>query len=179
VVPADLYAHRPAAPAAATGAEPPTSKVMRWLTPPGSEDGFLKRFVLATWWLGVVVMLLLIVQRGGKPADFFCGVITGAAAGLAVSATAGCVLIAVDAFPRAVLAALTSPHSEGGAALWAIVWIFLAVICWGVLGAGLGLVLGGLGQRGKRVLAALARPCAWLCRVGGLEQPGRLFSLEG
>jgi hypothetical protein len=179
VVPADLYAHRPAPPAVTEGETSHHNGLYRWLTPPGTEDDFLKRFVLATWWLGAVVTLILVIQRGGKVADLFCGTITGAGAGLAGSATAGCVLIALDAVPRAVLAALTSPSSGGGPTLWTIVWIFLAVVCWGAMGTGLGVLLWGLGSRGLRLLAALASPFAWLCRLGGLEQPARLFSLQG
>jgi hypothetical protein len=162
------------------GLQSPPGSLGRWLQPPHAEAGFLKLFVLATWWVGGLLGVGLVWRRGGRWTDVFCGAIAGAGAGLAGSATLGCLLIVLDALPRALLALLArSGGWPSSPWLWTPVWIGLAAACWAVLGGGLGFVLGGAGRRGARVLAAAAAPFAWLFRACGLSQAADFFALQG
>lgn len=175
-VPADLFAR-----VLAAGAGPPRSgSLATWLHTPGTEDGFLKLFVLATWWVGGFVGVRLAWRKGGNMADLFCAIVAGAGAGLIASASAGCALIAVDSLPRALLRGLASGTGDHTSPwLWTPVWVLLASLYWAVLGGAAGLVLGGLGRRGLRLLAALAAPVSGMFRLCGMGKAAGFFALEG
>lgn len=145
--PADLFARLMAQRGAATSLE-------RWLHPALTEEGFLRLFVLSTWWLGSVAGLYWTWRKGGRLSDLFCGMVAGAVAGLMVAATMGCILSVVDGLPRALVPSLRSWVSPG-ANRWVVaaVWIGLAGLCWASLGAVLGILVGGL-----RAGAALFKP---------------------
>jgi hypothetical protein len=120
--------------------------------------------------------LILVWRRGGRWTDKACGVAAGAAAGLAGAATLGCLMIFIDGLPRLLLAMM------GGASLspWTAtpLWFVLAVGCWTLLGAGVGLLLGVFGARGVRLLSEAAAPLAWLVRMGGGRGIAAFFSLQ-
>ncbi len=112
------------------------------------DPGFLRQFVIATWWLGGVGGLILVWRRGGRWTDAAFGVAAGAAAGVAGAATLGCVMVFIDGLPRLLLASfgrglLTVPTSSPWIAT--TLWFLLAVGCWTLLGAGVGLLRGALG----------------------------------
>jgi hypothetical protein len=151
-----------------------------WIYTPSSENSFLKLFILATWWIGILLGAGLVWRRGGRLTDVFCGGIAGAFAGFIGSATLGCLLLVFDAVPGAVLTRLAAPNAFASApALWMPLWIALASACWAVLGGGAGFLLSGLGQRGLRLLSAAAEPLAWLFRRCGFERAAAFFLLEG
>jgi hypothetical protein len=110
-----------------------TGGLERWARSPLTEEGFLRWFVLATWWVGAVAGVVVARRQGGRLTDLFCGAVAGAFAGLAGAATGGCVLALLDALPRAVLSQLEVPPLPPWAAL--VMWVGLASACWAALGA--------------------------------------------
>jgi hypothetical protein len=172
VVPADLFARVLAARHLPPGAP------LRWLEAPGAEDGFLKLFVLATWWLGGIVGVVMVWRRGGRWTDLICGAVAGAAMGLIASATLGCALIVVDSLPRFLLAKAAGPRPDAAVFLWTTVWVLLAVVCWTALGGALGLVL-SVAAAGRRLLGTMAAPLAGVLRVCGLDRAADFFALHG
>ncbi len=169
VLPADLYArlwvHR---------GEAGIGTLADWVRLPGAEDGFLRSFVLAAWWLGGVVGLALVWRRGGKWPDRLCGLVAGSAAGLAVFSVLGCLLILLDAVPRTLmrgLAAVLGWHRSVWLAL--PFWVLSAGLSWALIGGIVGLVLAGMGAKGKRWLNAAATPLASVCRLLGMKDLAR------
>jgi hypothetical protein len=165
----------PPLPDAPTPPPPPSPGSLKsWQAVPGRSDGYLKMFVLATWWLGAVVGFQLVRQRGGTTGDLFSGAVAGAGAGLAVCATFGCLLIVLDAPPRWALLALGSldpPHFVATG-----LWLSVVAIWWTALGAGVGLLLGVLGRRGLGMLAMLTTPVSGACRMFGLTKAAAFFA---
>jgi hypothetical protein len=147
-----------------------------WARSPMAEVGFLRVFVLATWWVGGIVGVSIVWRRGGNRADLVCGLIAGAAAGLAVSATAGSFLALLDGFPRTVLVAMCDESTMAGSAT--LLWLSLASMCWAVLGGGVGFLLCASGPAGTRVLAACAAPLSGVCRWLGHGGLADFFALQ-
>jgi hypothetical protein len=176
-VPADLFARLLAPLLAGRGAP---GGMEHWLRPALAEAGFLRLFVLATFWLGGVAGYVLVRRRGGSLADRLCGVVTGAATGLAASATAACLMDGVDTLPRLALAALVSSPGPGlPAPVAAVVWVAVASLGWGGLGAVAGLLAPLFGDAGRRALAAAAAPLAWLLRACRCGRAAELFAPPG
>lgn len=142
----------------------------QWARTPGTEDKFLHPFVLATWWLGGLVGLVLVWKQGGKWSDRLCGVVAGCAAGLAVFSVVGCLLILLEGLPRALMLGLAGVLG-GQRSAWISLplWVLTAGFNWVLLGGTAGLVLGCLGATGKRWLSAAAAPLAWACRSLGMK----------
>jgi hypothetical protein len=156
---------------------PPRGSLERWKTPATEEDAYLKVFVLSTFWVGGIVGVVVVAQRGGRWTDYFCGLIAGLATGLAAGATLGCVLSAGDAVPRLLLKLLTAPFG-GTLSPWVVTpaWLVVACFCWTILGAMLGVLLTMLGPPGGRAVDLLGAPFAWMLRLCGLERLAGLFS---
>jgi hypothetical protein len=134
----------------------------------------LRLFVLATWWAGAVAGAVLAVRKGGGALDVLCGVVAGAIAGLAGSATVGCLLVLGDEVPRMLLkAAATGQSMSPGLAT--TLWMLLAVVSWTGAGAAAGLVLYLLGDFGHSLLSVVGSPFAWALRLVGLTGAARLF----
>jgi hypothetical protein len=151
-----------------------------WLYTTGTENHFLKLFILATWWLGIFLGAALVWRRGGRVTDVFCGAVAGAFAGILSAGTLGCLLLVFDAVPGALLTHWTSPKTFGDApGFWMLTWIALASACWALLGGGAGFLLSGLGQRGLQLLNAAASPFVWFFRLCGLERAAAFFLLKG
>jgi hypothetical protein len=106
---------------------------------------FVRHFVLATFWIGAVVSVAVLWRRGSRWTDRLCGLLAGAAGGLAVSASFACVLPSLDLLPRLlwqVLGDLLGGTATTGLPwLWTTAWIIVAAVCWGGLGALAGLLL--------------------------------------
>ncbi|HTU20522.1 MAG TPA: hypothetical protein VMG10_20845 [Gemmataceae bacterium] len=172
--PADLYARGWGQAAGTAWDQAP------WVYTTGAENDFLKRFILATWWVGIFLGVALVWRRGGRLTDVFCGAVAGAFAGVLGAGTLGCLLLVFDAVPGALLARLASSKSFAAApgSLMAL-WILLASVCWGLVGGGAGFLLSGLGQSGLRLLSAAAGPLIWLFRQCGLERAAAFFLLKG
>jgi hypothetical protein len=177
IIPGDLYARV----LGTTIQEPAPGSVAYWIQSPVGEEGFLRLFVLATWWLGAVLGVVLVWQRGGRWTDMVCGTVAGAGAGLAGSATLACGMMIIDALPRVCLGALFAGAGTASAspALGTFLWILLAPMCWAVLGGGAGFLLCGIGRRGARVLAAAGFPLAQLFRLCRMERAADFFVLQG
>jgi hypothetical protein len=171
--PADLFARLLAAPA---GSAP--ESLAGWLQSPvfGSGPGprleFVRHFVLATWWVGAVAGAVLLWQRGSRWADVLCGALAGAGAGFAGAATVACLVDLGDSLPRLVLRDLAARLPFGADVppwLWTTVWLTVAVVTWGLAGGVAGFLLQFGGRAGGRLLAAAARPLAWVFQVCGLK----------
>jgi hypothetical protein len=174
--PADLFARGFGRPG--KGLQP--LPVAAWVQLSGAESAFLRPFVAATWWLGVVVALGLVWRRGGRGADLGYAGVAGAFAGLIGSATLGCVLLVCDALPHALLAHLTAAQPPAASPWpWLPLWVLLASLCWALAGGGLGMALAVLGRRGAALLAAVAAPIAWLFRHCGLKRAAAFFLVQG
>jgi hypothetical protein len=174
VFPADVYARL----LGSAARSPAPGTLQAWLEVPGADGGFLRLFVLATWWLGALAGVVLVWRRGGNWADLVCGALAGAFGGLGVSATAACGMVLLDEMPRQVLRELPGQHHLG-AAVATPLWIVTAAVCWLLVGAVLGGVLGVFGQAGRAVLGVLAGPFEWLLRVLGLGKLADFFVLRG
>jgi hypothetical protein len=174
VFPADLYARVMANPVK----EPPPGSLEAWLQAPPADGVFLRLFVLATWWVGAIAGVILVRRAGGHLGDLICGLLAGAVAGLAGSATAACVLVLGDALPRALMHALMGHHPLGAGGATPL-WIITATVSWIIEGAAVGLVLALLGRSGAAVLAFLGAPVAWFLRLFGMGNLADFFSLRG
>src|SRR5262249_29264511 len=133
---------------------------------------------LATWWLGAIGGAVLVWRAGGGGGDLLCGLLAGIVLGLAGGATLGCVLVLIDELPRRLRAAMPSADAVGPGVA-APLWLFTALLCWAAVGAGVGLVLGALGDRGVSLLAAVTGRLAGLLRRVGLERAAGFFALRG
>jgi hypothetical protein len=173
VFPADLYARL----LGSAVRDPAPGTLAAWLRVPGPDEGFLRLFVLAVWWVGPLVGMALVWRGGGRWTDLVCGGVAGAFAGLGGAATLGAVLVAGDALPRALLAPLSGSANPTGVAT--PLWIVTAVLCWGALGAGAGLLLALFGRMGAVVVEVAARPLAWVLRAGGMGKAASFFALRG
>src|SRR5262249_45251791 len=134
-LPGDLFARVWATPVR----EPAPGSRERWVRPAVEEEGYLRLFVLATWWVGPLAGGWLLARRKGRPSDVVSGAIAGSMAGVAAAVTAACLLTVVDAVPRRLLAALGGSASASPW-LWTPLWLTLVVLWWAVLGALAGLV---------------------------------------
>jgi hypothetical protein len=170
-LPADLYARVWA------GHSPDPGGPECWaLNPVLDEPHYLKRFVLATWWVGVLLGAPLVWRRGGRVTDVACGAVAGAGAGLVGSATLACLMALIDALPRALLARMAAQAGDSSPWVWTPLWLFLTFAYWTVLGGGLGYLLCALGQRGTRLLTAFAWPLAGSLRLCGLGKAAAFFA---
>jgi len=115
-----------------------------------------------------------VLRRGGHWFDALYGLIAGGVAGIAVSATLGCLILVGDLVPH-FLWELATGHQEGNAGLL-LLWIGLAVFCWTLLGALVGLVLLLLGSLGKALLTPIQAPLVVICRLVGLRGMSAYFA---
>src|SRR5262249_36330767 len=135
VFPADLYARL----LGSAVRDPAPGTLAAWLRVPGPDEGFLRLFVLAVWWVGPLARVGLVWRSGGGWPGLVCGALAGAFAGLGGAATLGTLLVAGDALPRLLLAPLSGSANPAGVAT--PLWIVTAVLCWAALGAFAGLLL--------------------------------------
>jgi hypothetical protein len=139
--PADLYA-RVMAVSGHDGPLPGTFAA--WREAP-VDAAFVKHFVLATWWIGAAAGAVLLARRGSHWADVPCGIIAGAAAGVALSGTCACLLPALDGPARFVWQPLAGVGSSARGASAVVAgtasWLVVAILTWAVLGAVSGLLL--------------------------------------
>jgi hypothetical protein len=140
-LPADLYAR---VLAASADIERPGA-LLSWTKPATADPAFVAEFVKATWWLGAIAGGVLLWKQRRQKTDIVTGLVAGAAAGLAASATVGCLMPALDALPRLVWLEIAS--FLGGTALaesvwlWTPLWISCNALLWGLIGGLLSSVL--------------------------------------
>jgi hypothetical protein len=192
ILPADVYAR---AVAGGPASESAPVEVATWFSPAGG--GFLRPFVLSTWWVGILLGAVLVLRAGreanqgsaengqrrrkeqSSASDLFCGLLAGAFAGLLGSATIGCVLLLADAPAVLMLHAMVS--SRGPSATpwhWIPLWCMMTTLLWAVWGAGLGALLGPLGRGGSQALTLLAAPLIGLFRLLHLDGAAAYFELS-
>jgi hypothetical protein len=123
---------------------------------------YVRRFVWWTWWVWALLGMLILWQRGGAR-DMLFGLIAGAAAGVAVSATLACAVLVVEILPHSLL----QPEQAGLGLL--IVWVLLALITWALFGIALGLLCGLLPALRRTVLEPVQKILARICRIFGLK----------
>ncbi len=135
-------------------------------------SGFIRIVALWTFWVGAVGGAWVLMRRGGGMLDLPWGLVAGAVAGLAGSATLACLILAGDLVPQALWALF---GLGGGAGLFPV-WILFAVACWALLGAGAGAALGLTGPLGGVVLAPVQSALAGLCRAVGMKRAAGYFT---
>jgi hypothetical protein len=176
--PADLYARVLAASPAPRVA---AGSFASWLESPLAQGAFVKHFVLASWWLGALVGGVLIWKRASRKTDLLFGLIAGAVASVAGSATLACLMPVGDYLPRALWQQLARiPAGTGGPGAvwwWTAVWITTAVASWTLLGAGAGLALSGAGRPGTALLARASDILSRILQRCGLKRAARYFAL--
>ena len=153
-----------------------------WLEAPAVTGPFVMYFVLATSWLGAVAGAWVLLRRGSKLTDLMCGVISGAMAGLAASATFACFMPALDYLPRLLwreMALAMKFSGDGGRAwLWTPLWIILATLIWTVVGAAAGFLLSCAGRAGALLLGGLGEVLAVIFRLAGMKRAAGYFALQ-
>jgi len=192
----DLYARDAAVSTAQRAASPALlpgelrgSSVAVWLQLPWPQifleaqtrefrDQFVSSFVrtvaLWTWWAGAVAGLLMLRRRDGAWIDLPWGVIAGGVAGIAGGATLACVVLLGDLVPSFLWSLPAGGLAAGVGGL--ILWILLALLCWMLVGALLGLILGLLGPLGRVVLVPLLDALGGLCGLCGLRGAAAYFA---
>ncbi len=103
---------------------------------------FIRWFVLRTWWIGAVLGAIFVLQRGGGALDVPWGVIAGAFAGFAVSATLAAFFLVAEMIPHLLWALGIGAHGGAG---FLVLWTLLAVFSWLLVGIALGIVLPWIG----------------------------------
>lgn len=119
-----------------------------------TPEFFVAKFAIALAWLGCLAGAWLLWRRGGL-LDVIPGTIVGGVTALVGAATLAFVLQMIDA-PLAAVLPLQVPG--------------IAIVGWGLVGAGLTLLLGVMGVRGRAIVTALGRPFAWCAQKLGLNR---------
>jgi hypothetical protein len=133
---------------------------------------FIFIVTLCTFWLGAVGGAWALWRRGGGLLSVPWGLVAGAVGGLAAAATLACLVLAGDLLPHALWALAALPAGPAGVALW----IPLAVVCWTLVGAGVGALLGLTGPLGRPFLEPLGGVVAAVFRTVGLRGPAAYFA---
>jgi hypothetical protein len=137
--------------------------VLAWGLYPPEQALFVRGFVFLAWWLGPLIGVIYMMRKGDGVLDFIRGLLTGAAAGLAVSASLACLMPTLDLVP-ALVWRIMAPHLGlarigGNGAVGLLLWIVTAALAWTVLGAVAGMILA---RAGERATGALASVSMWL-----------------
>ena len=127
--------------------------------------------VIGTWWIGAVLGVLVLWRRGGI-LDAPWGLIAGTAAGVAASATIGCVVM----LGELGLHWLWETVSGSGSTVLLPVWVLMAVGWWTFLGLVLGVVLAAIGPLGQPVAAPMQGLFAGAFRLAGLRRLADFFA---
>lgn len=132
-----------------------------------AEPGFVKHFVLTTWWVGALVGFLLARRQQSRRTDPLWGLCAGAGAGLAGAATLACLLPVLDSVPRLVWRTVV----PAGMPAWlgTGLGVALAAAWWAIAGALGTWVLAHGTTSGKRLAGELQKGLAKLCRRCGLQ----------
>ena len=121
---------------------------------------FLRHFILLTWWIGPLAGAVFALRKGDGLHDLLRGILAGAAAGLAGSASLACLLPLLDApacwMWQVLVVRLGLMRYNLAPAIWLIGWIVIAVATWTVLGSILGATLRRAGGRATQFLSAVS-----------------------
>jgi hypothetical protein len=128
-----------------------------------------------TWWIGAVAGVFMLWRRGNAT-DAPWGLIAGAAAGLALSATLGSIVVAGDVGPHFLWERTLQGTADG---LWLLpLWTLLVLLWWTALGVLFGISLKLLGPLGKAMLYPIQVVLVEFCRLAGLRRVGEYFALQ-
>jgi hypothetical protein len=133
----------------------------------------LRVVVGTTWWLGAVLGVLVLWRRSSMM-DAPWGLIAGAGAGIALSATIGSLVMIGDIVPHLLWQA--SLQSDGDQLVLLPVWSALAVVWWTILGVLLGVALTFMGPFGRPILAPVQGLISDLLRLVRLRRLGDFFA---
>lgn len=143
--------------------------------PPAFRDAFVTHFLrimaFGLCWVGALGGVWVVCRRGGWT-NLPWGVVAGLATGVAGAITLACLLLVGDLLPYWLWGAVSGAGGAGAL----VVWILLATVCWGLLGAGLGAVLAVTGPVGRTILAPVLGAVAGLCRAVGLRGLASYFA---
>jgi hypothetical protein len=129
--------------------------------------------VAFTSWIGAVVGVYAVSKRGSL-LDAPWGFVAGAAAGMVISATIGCILIVFDLVPHLIWD--LSLRGQSGGFLWLFVWVALTLVWWTMLGVLLGVGLTFLGPMGRPFLYPLQIALSGLFRLVFLRRLSAFFA---
>lgn len=119
---------------------------------------FVRRFILGMSWLSALVTIILIWRRRESPGDILWGFIAGTILGIVVSATLACIVVSAE-IP------LQSIWVGGTGLSGLLLWIVVAVLYWGGLGAATALVFGWLPVTRRAVIEPAQKLLAGVCRL--------------
>jgi len=126
-----------------------------------------------TWWIGAVAGVLALWRRGNI-SDVPSGLVAGAAAGIAVSATIGSIVVVGDLGPHFLWDLTLQGTVEG---LWMLpLWVLAVLAWWTGLGVLLGSALSLVGPLGRSLLYPFQIVLTECCRLAGLRRLGDYFS---
>jgi hypothetical protein len=126
-----------------------------------------------TWWIGAVAGAFILWRRG-QFTDVPWGLIAGAAAGIAVSATLGSIVVAGDLVPQ-VFWGWTLEGKADGLVLLPL-WAMVVLIWWTCLGLVVGVGLTLLGPFGQLLVYPIQVILAECFRFVGLRRLGEHFA---
>lgn len=112
-----------------------------WDVSPAAEQAYARRFVLACWWWGLPFIAYWCHRQQRPWREWAAYMLAGGGAGLAVSATAACLVPLLDTPPRVGWRLVA--QSVGWSTpppLWQALWLATAVCWWAILGAVLNLL---------------------------------------
>jgi hypothetical protein len=131
----------------------------RWAKPAANEEGYLRVFILITWWVGALAGLVLAWKNRGRWSDVVSGVIAGAMLGAIAALTVACLVTLLDGAPRLIASKLASAGMSAGVAT--LLWLILVLGWWVALGAAAGVLLPMMGKRGRQAQSLFALPLMW------------------
>jgi hypothetical protein len=129
---------------------------------------FIRWFALWTGWLGAVIGALMVMRRGGV-LDIAWGMVAGFFAGIAASATFAAFFLVAELLPLTLWQLVLGSQAGLGSLL---LWSFLAVVCWLVIGIALGLVLPWIAPLRVLIVDPAQAMLATLFRMVGLKTLG-------
>ena len=134
-------------------------------------SAFVRELILWTWWIAALgcVAALLFGGEGFAFHNLVPSLIAGSVLGLLASATIACFFLGAELLPHA----LWSMAINKSGPAWHIVWPIFAVLCWTLIGAGIGVVLVAMRPVRAAIYPGVQRFVAGvfrLFRLRGLEK---------
>lgn len=173
-VPADIGARYFLSAGEAAGHSP-----LMWGTYAVDQGLFVRQLVVLTWWLGPLAGAIYALKKGDGLHDFLRGILSGAAAGLAASASVACLLPILDTVPswiwQALIPRLGLGRFDGRTALWLVLWIANATFTWAILGLIAGEILERAGGRAAYFLTSVSGALSSCLRWVGLRSAAAYF----
>ena len=129
---------------------------------------FIRWFVLRTFWIGAIVGAFMVLRRGST-LDIPWGIIAGACAGFAVSATLGALFLVAEMLPHSLWQLIVGAQGGGG---YLFFWIVIAVTCWLLMGIGLGIIIPWIAPLRRLLINPFQRALALAFSLAGMKDLG-------